>query len=148
MQREVMQAVLVASLSGNGYLFDGAGVIIMPGPRQRNLRRIGLAGLNEKILADTDRLALFKARHMVDAVVIHADGAAIDIILAASKMNLLAVVELDLGALQGPVRRDFELGLGARDGSQIAAALLDLGRHAGPGRVMVGDADLLHRGQI
>ena len=61
---------------------------------------------------------------------------------------LLAAVELDLAALKRTIGRDIELGFGAGDGAQVAAALLDLGRHAGPGGVMIGDANLLHRGQV
>ena len=88
------------------------------------------------------------AGDVIDAVLIHLDGAVIDVILAAGELDLLSVIELDLAALKRAVGGDLEFGLGADDGAQIAAALLDLGRHAGPGRVMVGDANLLHRGQI
>ncbi len=90
----------------------------------------------------------FNAGDVVDAVLIHLDGAVIDVILAAGELDLLSVVELDLAALQRAIGGDIEFGLGAGDRAQIAAALLDLGRHAGPGGVMVGDANLLHRGQI
>ena len=85
---------------------------------------------------------------MIDAVLIHLDGAVINVILAAGELNLLPVVELNLAALQRAVGGDFEFSFGAGDSAQIAAALFDLGRHAGPRRVMIGDANLLHRGQI
>ena len=59
MQRDAVEAVLVGGLGGNRDLFDGTGVIIAAaGPHQRNLRRIGLARLDEKILADANGLAL------------------------------------------------------------------------------------------
>ncbi len=149
MQRDTVEAVLVGGLGGNGYLFDGAGVVVAAaGTHQRNLRRVGFAGLDEKILADANGLALLNAGDVVDAVLIHLDGAVIDVILAAGELDLLSAVELDLAALKRPVGGDLEFGLGADDGAQIAAALLDFGRHAGPGGVMIGDANLLHRGQI
>ena len=87
MQREVMQAVFVGSLRGHGNFFDGAGVIIAAaGTHQRNLRRIGLAGLDEKILADANGLTLLNARDVVDAVAIHLDGGVIDVVLASRRV--------------------------------------------------------------
>ena len=63
MQRDAVEAVLVGGLGGNGYLFDGAGVVVAPaGTHQRNLRRVGFAGLDEKILADANGLALPQRR--------------------------------------------------------------------------------------
>src|SRR6476646_6757318 len=107
-------------------------MVVAAGTHQRNLRRIGFAGFDEKILADANRLALLNSGDVINAVAIHLDGAAIDVILSACKLDLLSVVELDLAALQRPVRRDLEFGLGAGDGAQIAATLLDLRRHASP----------------
>ena len=78
-----LQAVFVGGLGGDGYLFDGTGVIVAAaGTHQRNLRRVGFAGLDEKILADANGLALLNAGDVVDAVFIHLDGAVIDVILA------------------------------------------------------------------
>src|SRR6185295_15808571 len=102
--------------------------------------------LDEKILADANRLALGHARDVIRAVRIHFDRAVIDVILAARELNSLSVIELDLAALQGTVGSNVELRLSADDGAQIAAALFDFGRHAGPRRVMIGDANLFHRG--
>src|SRR6202035_1385838 len=131
------------------YFFDRVSVVVTPaGTHQRNLRRVGFAGLDEKILADANGLAFSNAGDVIDAVVIHLDGAAIGVILASGELDWLSVIELDLGALEGAIGRDIELGLRANDGAQIAAALLYFGRHAGPGGVMVSDANLLHRGQI
>ena len=82
MQRHAVEAVFVRGLGGNGHLFDGAGVVVAPaGTHQRNLRRVGFAGLDEKILADANGLARLNAGDVVDAVLIHLDGAAIDVIL-------------------------------------------------------------------
>src|ERR1700693_2390695 len=149
MQRDIVEAILVGSLSGHGYLFDGVGVIVTPaGTHQRNLRRGGFSCLDEKILAHANGLARSNAGDVVDAVLIHLDGAVIDVILTASELDLLSVIELDLAALKRAVSRDIELGLRANDGAQVAAALLYFGRHAGPGGEMGSDANLLHRGQI
>src|SRR5471030_3458329 len=84
MQRHAVEAVIASGLGGNGYLFDGAGVVIATaGTHQRNLRRVGFAGLDEKILADANGLARLNARDVVDAIPIHPDGAAIDVIQTA-----------------------------------------------------------------
>ena len=123
-------------------------VVAVSGAHQRDLRRVGFAGLDEKVLADANGLALLNSRDMVDAVLIHLDGAVIDVVLAAGELDLLSVVELDLAALEWPVGGDVQFGFGAGDGAQIATALLDLGRHARPGGVMVSDAYLLDRWQI
>ena len=148
-QRDAVEAVFVGGLGGDGDFFDGAGVVIAAaGTHQRNLRRVGFAGLDEKILADANGLARFDAGDVIDAVLIHLDGAAIDVVLAAGELDLLPAIELDLAAGKRAIGGDFEFGFGAGDGAQIAAALFDLGRHAGPGGVMVGDLDLLHGGQI
>src|SRR5258708_36552118 len=136
-QRDAVKTVIGGAVRGNGYLLNRAGVVVSPGGTpQRNLRRVGFAGLDEKILADADGLALFNAGDVVDAVLIHRDRTAIDVILPARELDPLSVVELDLAALEGPIGRDFEFGLGADDGPQIAAAFFALGRQAGPGWVM------------
>src|SRR6266851_6899300 len=127
--------------------------MVTTGTHHGDLRRGGLAGLDEKILAHANGLALLNTSDVVDAVSIHLDGGAIDIVLSARELDLLSLVflseaELDLAAVKRAIRRDLELGLGARDGAQIAAALFDLDRHAGPGGVMIGDANLFYRGQI
>src|SRR5215467_8396135 len=69
-------------------------------------------------------------------------------LLVLLSLVLLPKVELDLAALKGAVGRDLKFGLSAGDGAKVAPALLDVGRHAGPGRVMVGDTNLVHRRQI
>ena len=83
MQLDAVEAVFVGSLGGQRHLFDGKGVIVAAGMHQRNLRRVRLARLDEKIFADANRLALVHAGDVVDAVLIHLDGAVIDVILAA-----------------------------------------------------------------
>ncbi len=149
MQLDAVETVLVGRLGRNGHFFDGVGVVVTTtGARQRNLRRVGLAGLDEKILADANSLALLHAGDVVHAVLFHLDGAAIDVVLTARELDLFAAVELDLAALKRAIGGDFELSLGAEDGAQIAAALLDVDGQAGPGGVMIGDANLFHRGQV
>src|SRR5579863_910192 len=153
MQPDAVEAVIAGGLGSDSYLFDGAGVMVTVRTYQGNLRRVGLAGLDEKILADANGLALLHTSDVVDAVSIHLNRSAIDIVLSARELDLLSLVllskvELDLAALEGAIHRDLELGLGTADGAQIAAAFLDLDRHAGPGGVMIGDANLFHRGQI
>ena len=148
MQRGAREAVIARGFGGHGDLFNGAGVVIGAGAHQRNLGRVGFAGLDEKIFADADGLALGDAGHVVDAVLVHFDGGAIDVIQAAGELNGLSVVEQDLAALEGTVGGNFKFGHRAGDGAQIAAALLGFGGHAGPGRVTVGDANLLHGGQF
>src|SRR5208337_1638580 len=99
--------------------------VIMAGTHERNLRRVGFASLDEEIFADANGLALLNARDVIDAVAIHLDGTVIDVVLAAGELDLLAVVELNLAARKGAVGGNIELGLGADDGAEIAAALLD-----------------------
>src|SRR6476660_1833511 len=109
MQRDAAQAVVAGRFGGNGHLFNGAGVVVSPaGTHQRNLWRVGFAGFDEKVLADADGLALFNTGDVVDAVLIHLDGTAVDIILAARELDPLSAIELDLAALKGAVGRDLE----------------------------------------
>src|SRR5580704_3984142 len=118
MQRDTIDAVLVGNLRGHSDLFDGAGVVVaVAGAHQRNLRRVGFAGFDEKILADANRLALLKTSDVIDAVAIHLEGAVIDVLFAGRKLDLLSVVELDLAAWKWAVGGDFEFGLGADDGA-------------------------------
>src|SRR5580658_8115527 len=107
-QRQARKAVFVGNLSGDGYLFDGAGVIITAWTRQRNLRRVGFACLNEKILADANGLALLNTGDVIDAVAFHLDGGVIDVVLPARELDLLTVVELELAARKRPVGGDVE----------------------------------------
>ena len=84
MQLHAAEPVIAAGLGGNGDLFNRVGVIVAAaGPHQRNLRRIRLARLNEKILADPNRLAAVYTSDVISPVLIHLDGSAIDIIFAA-----------------------------------------------------------------
>ena len=69
MQLDAVETVLVGGLGRDGHFFDGVGVVVATaGTHQRNLRRVGFAGLDEKILADANRLALLHAGDVVDAV--------------------------------------------------------------------------------
>src|ERR1019366_2456774 len=125
MQRDAVEIVISCGLCGNGNLFDGAGMIVPPaGTHQRNLRRGGLAGLNEKILADTNGLALVHAGNVVNAILIHLEASAIDVILSACELDPLSIIELDLATLKWSVGRDLEFCLGPSHGAQVAAALL------------------------
>jgi len=135
MQREPLDAVFVGRLDRNRHFFDRARVVIAP-PRahQRNLRRIGLARLNEKVLADANRLACLDAGNVVYTILVHPDFAVIDIVSTARKLNLLPVIELNPPSLQRPVGCHIQLGFGARNRAQIAAALLRIRRQASPRR--------------
>ena len=104
MQREAFERVFVGCFDCDGYLFDGAGVIIaVAGPHQRDLGRVGFAGFNEEILADANGLARFKAGDVINAVLIHLYGAAVDVVCAACERDLLSVIELEFSAGQGAV---------------------------------------------
>ncbi len=145
MQRDTVESVLADGLGRQSHLFDRAGTIIAAaGTRHRNLRRIGFASLDEKILADANGLAFVHACDMIDAIAIHLNGAVIHIILATAELNLLSAIELQLAPRERPVGRNIQFGFGSDDGAQVAAAFFNVGGHAGPGRVMIGDADLFH----
>ena len=152
MQRDAVEAVIAVGFDAHGYFFDGEGVVIAARAHQRDLRRVGFAGLDEKILADADGLAVLDAGDVIDAVLIHLDGSAIDVIFTAcfgiDQLDRLSVVEQDLAARKRAVGGNLEHGLSAGDGAQIAAALLNLGGKAGPGGETVRHANLFHRGQI
>src|SRR5580700_10036022 len=118
MQRDALEAVVVGGFGGNRYLFDGARVVVTAaGTHQHNLRRVRLTGLNEKILADANRLARLNASDVVEAIVIHLHSAAIDVILTTRQLDPLSAVELNLAVLKRAVRRDLEFGRSAGDGA-------------------------------
>src|ERR1022692_267297 len=124
MQRDAVEPILADGFGRKSHLFNRAGAIVAAaGTGHRNLRRISFAGLDEEILADANRLCLIDAGDVINAVAIHLDGAVIDVILAAAKLDLLSAVELELAAWQGAVGRDIEFRLGSDDGAQIAADL-------------------------
>ena len=82
-QRDARESVLIGNLDGSGDLFNGAGMIIAIGTHQRDLRRVSFACFDEKILANSNGLALLNAGDVIDAIVIHFEGAVIGIILSA-----------------------------------------------------------------
>src|SRR5579863_2771732 len=113
MQGDSVEPVLADRFCGKSHLFNRTGAVVAAaGTRHRNLRRISFAGLNEKVLADANRLALVDAGDVIYAVAIHLDRAVIDVVLAAAKLDLLSAVELEQAAREWAVGSYIELRFG------------------------------------
>ena len=74
-------------------------------------------------------------------------GALVDIAFAAGELDLL-VVQDEAAVVHGTVGQNFEVGVGAFHGAQIAAVFFDLILQSGPGGKVVGHANLFDGGQI
>ena len=125
MKAEIVQAEFILGLDRDGDFLDGARAIIAAGPGDLHFRRIGLARLDEEIVGEAHGLALIDGGDVVHSVLIHVDGALVEIAFAAREANLLVVVEHEHAVAQRAVHQDFEIGIGAFDGAQIAAMLID-----------------------
>ena len=147
-QRHFRDAELVLRFHGDGDFFDGARAIVVARPRDAHVRRFGLARFDEEIIGQAHGLPLVERGDVIHAVLLHVDRALVDIAFAAGQLNLLSVVEHQDAVAQRPVGHDFEIGVRAFDGAQIAAALLGHVLHARPGRIVVGHAHVFHAGQI
>ena len=124
-------------------------IIAAPRPHQRNLRRIRLARLDEKILADPHRLPAVNARDVINAVLVHLDGAAIDIILAARQAGSARRCRAESGRPAAAGRSKSaappSVPVTARKSPPRSSISC---RHSGPRREMIRHANLLHRRQI
>ena len=123
MKRHVGEAKFIVGLDRDGDLFDGAGAVVVSGTRDDDVRRIGLARLDEEIIRQADGLSLIERGDVVHAVLLHLNRALVNVAFAAGEVNLLVVVEDQHAVAQRPVRFDFQISLRAFDRAQIAAAL-------------------------
>ena len=144
----VLEAEFILGMDRDRHLLDRARAVIAARPRDADGRRVCLARLDEKILGETNRLPLIEGGDVVDAILFNLDRALIVIAFAARESDLLAVAEHEEAVFQRSIGENLQIGAGAFQGAEIAAALFHRVFHSGPGRVVVGHLDLLHRGQI
>ncbi len=85
---------------------------------------------------------------MVHAVLIHVHRGLVDVSFAARQANLLIVIEDQQAVAHGLVGFNFEVGIRAFDGAQIAAALFRHILQVRPGGIAVRHADVFHVGKI
>ena len=109
---------------------------------------LALRASMKKSFGEAHGLALIESGDVVHAVLFHVDRALVDIAFAAREANLLVVIEHQQAIAHGLVGLDFEVGVGAFDGAQIAAVLLGHVLQVRPRRIVVGHADVLHVRQI
>ena len=144
MERHVGEAKLIVRLDRDGDLFDGARAVVMARARDDDVRRLGLARLDEEIIRQADGLPLIQSGDVIHAVLLHGNGALVDVALARREANLVFVVEDQHAVAQRPVGLHFKVGLRAFDRAQIAAAFFDDVLHPRPLGIAVRHADILY----
>ena len=137
-----------ARLHAHRHLFDRARPVVPRRPRNRNVGRVRLVGRDEVVLRQPHLLAFIRGRHMVRAILLHVDGAVIDVPLTAGQMHLLAVVQRQHPVLQRGRHRHRQRRVRAFQRAQIASLVLRHRLHARPLRIVVGHLHRLHRRQV
>src|SRR5882672_8919709 len=148
MERHVVDAEFIVRLDSDGDFFDGVRAIVVPGTRDDDVRRVCLARLDEEIVGQAHGLPLIQGGDVVHAVLRDANGAFVDVALAAREANLLFIVKDQDTVAHRPIGFDFKVGIRAFDSAEVAAAFLDHILHPGPLGIAVRHADILHTREV
>ncbi len=147
MHGDIVETKLAVGIHRDGNLLDGAGAVIAAGLEEANFRRICLAGLDKEVVRDAQSLALFVGGHVILPILIDVHCALVHIAVAVPQLDLL-IVKDEAAAAHRSIHEDFQVGVGAFHGAQIATVFFDLVLQPRPGGKAVGHANLLYRGQI
>ena len=153
MQRHFVQGKIVVGIDGDGDFFDRIDLRVAAGTVYLHRRRGILARFDEKVFAQPDVLAAIDGRDVIEPVFIERDVARDPVpcsLLAVRRfqLDLLVVTQHQDAFVQRPIGENGNFGVGAFDGAQIAAGIFGGILHSGPGREMIGDADLFHDWKI
>ena len=142
------QAEIRSGLDADSDFFDRARAIVPRGPVDCDLRRICLAGGDEVVLREAHLLAFIGCGDVIGAILLHVDGAVVDIAAAARKMHVLPVIEREHPVLQRGGHGYGQRRVGSLQRAQITRLLLGDGLQAGPLGIVIGHLHRLDRRQI
>ena len=148
MEADVVETVLIIGFHPNADLFDGTGTVVAAWPGNPYLRGIWLAGFDEEVVGEPDVLPLIERSHVVDSIFFNADGAPVNVTLAAGERNLLLIIEHENSVADRPIREDCKFGLRAFDSAEVAAVFLGGTWQSCPAGKVVGHVNLFDQGQV
>ena len=116
---------------------------VAAGPVDLHRRRRILARFDEEVFAQPDVLAAVDGGDVIQAVFVQRDARRGPVPVARFQLDLPVVTQHQHAFVQWTIGENGNFGLGALHGAQIAAGIFHRVLHAGPGGVMISDADLL-----
>ena len=141
-----LQRVVVLRVHPRGHLFNVAGTPVAARTRQDDFRFAVLQPLDEIIIGQTHLFATDTRGNKILTVGDDLEpGASAETV---ELQRLCVAVQYQLAARQRYVGADFQFDFGAGDGANIAARFHRFRRTMGPFRIVIGQAQVLHVGQI
>ena len=147
-QADFVQSEIVLGADRHGDFFNRIHLGIPSGTNDFDAGRRIFAGFDKEILAHADVLALFDGRDVIHAVLLDREMGGKPVPRPGLECNLRVVAQHQDALVEWTIGLDRDLGIGTFHRAHISAGIFHYVLQAGPGRVMIRDADLLDGRQV